>query len=72
MIFYSQLSFLVFLQVSKGIKKMESELTAYEMHIRQKREVLCSLINIYFKECMIQVWGNWNFQFNIESDVLIS
>ena len=21
---------------------------------------------------MIEVWGNWNFQFNIESDVLMS
>ena len=50
---------------------MESELTAYKMHTRQKGEVLCSLINIYFRECMIEVWGNWNFQFKIESDVLM-
>ena len=51
---------------------MESELTAHRKNTRRKGEVLCSLINIYFRECMIQVWGNWNFQFNIEYDVLMS
>ena len=36
---------------------MESGLTAYRMHTRKKGEVLCALINIYFRECMIEVWG---------------
>ena len=47
---------------------MESELLT---KFTQKGEVLCYLINIYFRECMIEVWGNWNFQINIESDVLM-
>ena len=52
---------LVFLQDSKGINKKESELTACKMHTRPQGEVLCSLINIYFRECMIEVWGNLIF-----------
>ena len=51
----------MFLQDSEGVNKNGVFNYSFQYAHKTTREKLYSLINIFFRECMIEVWGNYIF-----------
>ena len=58
------------LQVSKGMNRDGVYIYSCQYAHKTIRgsNQLSNKCYFFFKECMIEVWGNLNFQFNVESD----